>query len=69
MLYKRFAQWRQRPKININNEMNKVRNINNIRSEKYDLLDKLETTRAERAIIKSAKRILQKQLLKYLFIS
>ena len=43
MLYKRFAQWRQRPKININNEMNKVRNINNIRSEKYDLLDKLET--------------------------
>ena len=66
ILYKRFAQWRQRPKIDINNEMSKVRNLadvltkiykNNIRSEKYDFLDKLETTRAERAIIKSAKRI------------
>ena len=66
ILYKRFAQWRQRPKIDINNEMSKIRNLvdvltkiykNKIRSEKYDLLDKLETTRAERAIIKSAKRI------------
>ena len=26
ILYKRFAQWRQRPKIDINNEMSKVRN-------------------------------------------
>ena len=67
MLYKKFAQWRQRPKIDINNEMRKVRNLvnvltkiykNNIGSERYDFLDKLETTRPERAIIKSAKRIL-----------
>ena len=66
ILYKRFTQWRQRPKIDINNEMSKVRNFaevltkiykDNIRSEKYDFLDKLETTRAERAITKSTKKI------------
>ena len=66
ILYKRFNQWRQRPKIDIKNEMGKVRNFadvltkifkNNIRSEKYDFLDKLETTRADRAILKSTKKI------------
>ena len=66
LLYKRFTQWRQRPKIDINYEMSKVRNFtelltkiykNNIRSEKYDFFDKLETTRAERAIMKSTKKI------------
>ena len=66
ILYKRFNQWRQRPKIDINNEMGKVRNMadvlskifkNNVRSEKYDFLDKLETTRADRAILKSTKKI------------
>ena len=66
ILYKRFNQWRQRPKIDINNEMSKVKNFtdilsnifkNNIRSEKYDFLDKLETTRADRAILKSTKKI------------
>ena len=27
ILYKRFAQWRQRPKIDINNEVSIVRNL------------------------------------------
>ena len=66
ILYKRFTQWRQRPKIDINSEMSKVRNFtdvltkiykNNIRPEKYDFIDKLETTRAERAINKTTKKI------------
>ena len=66
ILYKRFNQWRQRPKIDINNEMSKVRDFtnilsnifkNNIRPQKYDFLDKLETTRADRAILKSTKKI------------
>ena len=66
ILYKRFNQWRQRPKIDINNEMSKVRNFtetlskifkNNVRPEKYDFLDKLETTRADRAILKSTKKL------------
>jgi len=66
ILYKRFTQWRQRPKVDINYEMSKVRNMteiltkiykNNIRSEKYDFFDKLETTRSKRAIIKSTKKI------------
>ena len=66
ILYKRFNQWRQRPKININDEMSKVKNItdvlsnifkNNVRSEKYDFLDKLETTRADRAIQKTSKKL------------
>ena len=66
ILYKRFTQWRQRPKVDINSEMNKVYNFtqlltkiykNNIRSDKYDFLDKLETTRAERAVVKSTKKI------------
>ena len=66
ILYKRFNQWRQRPKIDINNEMSKVRDFtnilsnifkNNVRPEKYDFLDKLETTRANRAILKSTKKI------------
>ena len=40
---------------------------NNIRSEKYDFLDKLEITRTERAIIKSAKSITNKlNLAKYM---
>jgi len=68
ILYKRFTQWRQRPKIDINYEMSKVRNLSdvltkiyksNIRSDKYDFLDKLETTRAKRAIVKSTKKILK----------
>ena len=66
ILYKRFNQWRQRPKIDINYEMSKVKNLtdvlskickNNIRSEKYDFLDRLETTRADRAIQKSTKKV------------
>ena len=64
ILYKRFSQWRQRPKIDINEEMYKVRNFtevltkiykSNIRSEKYDFFDKLETTRAKRAVVKTTK--------------
>ena len=66
ILYKRFNQWRQRPKININKEMGKVKHFtdilsnifkNSVRPEKYDFLDKLETTRADRAIQKSTKKI------------
>ena len=46
--------------------MSKVKNItdvlsnifkNNVRSEKYDFLDKLETTRADRAIQKTSKKL------------
>ena len=46
--------------------MNKVYNFtqvltkiykNNIRTDKYDFFDKLETTRAERAIAKSTKKL------------
>ena len=66
ILYKRFSQWRQRPKIDINEEMSKVRNFtevltkiykSNIRSEKYDFFDKLETTRAKRAVVKTTKKL------------
>ena len=66
ILYKRFTQWRQRPKVDINSEMSKVYNFtkvltkiykNNIRTDKYDFFDKLETTRAERAVLKSTKKI------------
>ena len=82
ILYKRFNQWRQRPKININEEFSKIRDFteilskffnSNIRPEKYDFLDKLETTRANRALEKSAKKIYknykkkQRRLLRHYF--
>ena len=59
ILYKRFNQWRQRPKVDIHNEMAKIKNFedilkkllqNNILTEKKDFLDKLGKTRADRAL-------------------
>ena len=82
ILYKRFNQWRQRPKVDIYYEFSKVRDFtdilskffkNNIRLEKYDFLDKLETTRANRALLKSAKKFFknykkkQRRLLRHYF--
>ena len=82
ILYKRFNQWRQRPKIDIYYEFSKIRDFtdilsnflkNNIRPEKYDFFDKLETTRTNRALLKSAKKFFknykkkQRRLLRHYF--
>ena len=66
ILYKKFNQWRQRPKIDKNKEFSKVRDFtdilskffkSNIRPEKYDFFDKLEISRAPIVLLKSAKKI------------
>ena len=82
ILYKHFNRWRQRPKIDIYYEFSKVRDFtdvlskffkNNIRPEKYDFFDKLDTTRANRALEKSANKIFknykkkQRRLLRHYF--
>ena len=82
ILYKKFNKWRQRPKIDIYYEFSKLRDFNdilskflknNIRPEKYDFFDKLDTTRANRALTKSANKIYknykkkQRRLLRHYF--
>ena len=64
ILYKRFNQWRRRPKIDIYYEFHKIREFTDtlnkilksrVRPEKYDFFDKLDMTRADRALIHAGK--------------
>ena len=59
VLYKRFNQWRQRPKVDVHGEMAKITNLektlknllqNNLLEEKKIFLDNLGKTRADRAL-------------------
>ena len=82
ILYKRFNQWRQRPKVDIHDEMSKIKNFeiiikkvikNNLIPEKEDFLDKLSKTRADRALKRAGGKIFKnygkkdQNLLKYYF--
>ena len=82
ILYKRFNQWRQRPKVDINGEMSKIKNFeiiltkilkNNLQPEKEEFLDKLSKTRADRALKRAGGNIFKnygkkdQTLLKYYF--
>ena len=82
ILYKRFNQWRQRPKVDIHGEMSKITNFemiltkilkNNLEPEKEEFLDKLSKTRADRAIKRAGGKIFKnygkkdQNLLKYYF--
>ena len=82
ILYKRFNQWRQRPKVDINEEMSKFKTFetilkrvfqNNLQPEKEDFLDKLGKTRADRALKQAGGKIFKnygkkdQNLLKYYF--
>ena len=66
ILYKRFNQWRQRPKVDVHEEMSKVKIFestiteilkNNLYPEKHVFFDKLSKTRADRAIKKAGGKI------------
>ena len=82
ILYKRFNQWRQRPKVDVHGEMSNIRNFeiiikkifqNNLRPEKEMFLDTLSKTRADRALKRAGGKIFKnygkkdKNLLKYYF--
>ena len=82
ILYKRFNQWRQRPKVDIHGEMSKIANFemiltkiikNNLEPEKEEFLDKLSKTRADRALKNAGGKIFKnygkkdQNLLKYYF--
>ena len=82
ILYKRFNQWRQRPKVNVHEEMSKITNFdiimkkifkNNIYPEKEEFFDRLSKTRADRALKNAGGKIFKnygkkdKNLLKYYF--
>ena len=82
ILYKRFNQWRQRPKVNVHEEMSKITNFdiiikkifkNNIYPEKEKFFDRLSKTRADRALKNAGGKIFKnygkkdKNLLKYYF--
>ena len=66
ILYKRFNQWRQRPKVDVHGEMSKITNLeillkkilqNNLINEKKIFLDNLSKTRADRALKKAGGKI------------
>ena len=66
ILYKRFNQWRQRPKVDIHGEMAKIISFekvikkvikSNLYEEKKTFLDSLAKTRADRALKKAGGKI------------
>ena len=68
ILYKRFNQWRQRPKVDVHGEMSKITKFekivteilkNNVFPEKTEFFDKLSKARADRAIKKAGGKILR----------
>ena len=82
ILYKRFNQWRQRPKVDVHGEMSKIKNFeiiikkvfqNNLYPDKEEFLDKLSKTRADRTLKNAGGKIFKnygkkdKNLLKYYF--
>ena len=82
ILYKRFNQWRQRPKVDMNGEMSKIKNFeiiltkilkNNLLPEKEEFLYILSKTRADRALKRAGGKIFKnygkkdQNLLKYYF--
>ncbi len=82
ILYKRFNQWRQRPKVDVHGEMSKIKNFeiiikkifqNNLYPDKEEFLEKLSKTRADRTLKNAGGKIFKnygkkdKNLLKYYF--
>ena len=68
ILYKRFNQWRQRPKVDVHEEMSKVTTFektiteilkNNINPEKQRFINNLRKTRADRAIKRAGGKIIK----------
>ena len=68
ILYKRFNQWRQRPKVDVHGEMAKITNLektlkdllqNNLLNEKKLFLDNLGKTRADRALRNAGGKMLK----------
>ena len=66
ILYKRFNQWRQRPKVDTHGEMSKIKNFeiilskiykNHLQPEKEELFDKFIKTRADRELKRSEGKI------------
>ena len=68
ILYKRFNQWRQRPKVDVHGEMSKITNFEKIMKSLYQnnlievkklFLDNLGKTRADRALRNAGGKILK----------
>jgi len=82
ILYKRFNQWRQRPKVDVHGEMSKIKDFEyilkkvmktNLYPEKDEFFNRIRRTKADRAIKRAGKKIFKnfgkkdKNLLRYYF--